>query len=210
MYPSRVNGYQDPLSWTFSKVLLAPIYELVILYRLSYSTFVAKVKIFITLGDLQAPHVCVIPWIPSKLVQGVLLFAHMSLSVMCLNSQWLQMSLCSLCLLSLRSRVLQILPCIPQTSLQVSILHLRHHSSWTGTLLPFLIGYFSIAGRICINDVTQQCHITWVCLRPLEVSSYYLLFWIISWTAITCSLEQVSSFFSCRWLYMIFPTSQMH
>ena len=86
----------------------------------------------------------------------------------------------------------------------------RHHSSWTGTLLPFLIGYFSIAGRICINDVTQQCHITWVCLRPLEVSSYYLLFWIISWTAISCSSEQISSFFSCRRLYTIFPTSQMH
>ena len=34
------------------------------------------------------------------------------------------------------------------TSLQVSILHPRHHSSWTG-----LLGYFFIAGRFCINDV---------------------------------------------------------
>ena len=34
-----------------------------------------------------------------------------------------------------------------QTSLHVSILHPRHHSSWTG-----LIGYFFIAGRFCIND----------------------------------------------------------
>ena len=37
------------------------------------------------------------------------------------------------------------------TSLHVSILHPRHHSSWTG--LPFLLGYFFIAGRFCINDV---------------------------------------------------------
>ena len=34
------------------------------------------------------------------------------------------------------------------TSLHVSILHPRHHSSWTG-----LLGYFFIAGRFCINDV---------------------------------------------------------
>ena len=52
-----------------------------------------------------------------------------------------------------------------QTSLQVSIPHPRHHSSWTSTLLPFLLGYFFIAGRICINDVTQQCLITTMCLR---------------------------------------------
>ena len=70
------------------------------------------------------------------------------------------MSLCSLCLLSLRSLMLQIIPCILlhvgscryiwkilRTSLQVSILHPRHHSSWTGTLLPFLLGYFFIAWR---------------------------------------------------------------
>ena len=37
-------------------------------------------------------------------------------------------------------------------------------------------------------------------------SSYYSL----SWTVVTCSLEQVSSFFSCMRLYAIFPTSKMH
>ena len=94
-----------------------------------------------------------------------------------------------------------------RTPLHVSILHPRHHSSWTG--LPFLLGYFFIAGRFCNNDVAQQCHITALCLRPLEVSSYYSSFWIISWTIVTCSSEQVSSSF-CRWLYAIFPTSQMH
>ena len=97
-----------------------------------------------------------------------------------------------------------------RTSLQVSIPHPRHYSSWTSTLLPFLLGYFFIVGRLCINDVAQQCHITRVCLSPLEVSSYYSSFWIISWTVVTCSSEQVSSFFSCRQLYVIFPTSQMH
>ena len=111
---------------------------------------------------------------------------HMSLPIMCLSFQWIQMSLHSLCLLSTRSLVLWILPCIPQcfhllharscrsiwkilwTSLQVSMLHPRHHSSWTSNLLPFLLGYFFIAGRLCINDFTQQCHITRVSLRPLS------------------------------------------
>ena len=155
----------------------------------------------------------------------------MSLPIMCLNSHWLQMSLHSLCLLSVRSLVLWILPCIPRclhilhagscisiwktlwTSLQVSISHSRHHSSWTGNLLPFLLGFFFIARRFFINDVTQQCYITALCLRSLislKVSSYYPSSWILYWTVVTCSSEQVSSFFSCRRLYVIFPTSQIH
>ena len=59
--------------------------------------------------------------------------------------------------------------------------HSSHHSSWTGALLPFLLGYFFIAGRFCINDIAQQCHIIALCLRPLlslKVSSYYSLSWI--------------------------------
>ena len=80
MYPSRFTGYQDPLSWTFSKKNSAPIYDLVIFNP------VAKVKIFITLGDLQAPYVCVIPWLSSELVQGLLSFAHMIMPVMCIYS----------------------------------------------------------------------------------------------------------------------------
>ena len=43
-----------------------------------------------------------------------------------------------------------------------------------------------------------------------EALSYSSLSWIISWSIVTCSSEQVSSFFSCRWLYVIFPTIQMH
>ena len=30
------------------------------------------------------------------------------------------------------------------------------------------------------------------------------------WTIVTCSFEQVSSLFSCRWLYMIFSTTQIN
>ena len=44
--------------------------------------------------------------------------------------------------------------------------------------------------------------------------SFHFLFmydyWSESWTVVTCSSEQVSSFFYCRWLHVIFPTSQMH
>ena len=58
--------------------------------------------------------------------------------------------------------------------------HPRHHSSWIHTLLPFLLGYFFIARRICINDVTQQFHITRVCLRPLSFfGSLVILFFIL-------------------------------
>ena len=39
-----------------------------------------------------------------------------------------------------------------RTSLYVSILHPRNHSYWTS--LPFLLGYFFMPGRFCINDVT--------------------------------------------------------
>ena len=80
-----------------------------------------------------------------------------------------------------------------QTSVHVSILHPRHHSSWAG--FPFLLGYFFIAGRF---SSMMSPH-----------SSYYSSSWILSWTVVTCSPEQVSSFFACRWLYAIFPTSQM-
>ena len=38
-----------------------------------------------------------------------------------------------------------------RTPLQVLILHPRHNSCWT--FLPFLLGYFFIAGGFCINDV---------------------------------------------------------
>ena len=123
MYPSRVIGYQDPLSWTFSKVLLAPICELVILYQPCSTGW-----------DLhQAPHVSVIPWVSYELVQGFLSFSHMIFPVMWLHFQWLQMSLRSLCLLFVRSLVLQILLCIPRC------FHLLHD----GTELLFRSRYYA-------------------------------------------------------------------
>ena len=96
---------------------------------------------------------------------------------MCLSSYWLQMSLCSLGLLFMRILVLRILLCIPRC---FHLLHDGtmnfssgldtapwHHSSWTN--LPFLLSYFFMAGRFCINDVTT-CHII-LCL----------------WTVVPCS-----------------------
>ena len=72
--------------------------------------------------------------------------------------------------------------CILRTSFQVSIPHPRHHSSCTSTLLPFLPGYFFIAVRLCINDVSQQCHITVLCPRPLSFfESIVILFFILDY-----------------------------
>ena len=84
-----------------------------------------------------------------ELVQGLLSFSHMILPVICLNSHWLQMSLRSLCLVSHDVSIYYMMEL--QTSLHISILHPRHHSSWTG--LPFILVYFFIAWRFCINDV---------------------------------------------------------
>ena len=141
----------------------------------------------------------------------------MSLPVMFLNFQWLQMSLRILCLISVRSLVLWIFPCIPQcfhliptgscksiwmtlwTSLQVSMPHPRHHSSWTGTLLPFLLGYFFIVGRICINDVAHQCHITRVCLMPCHSILHFGLFLELSSLVLR---NKSSFFFACKRLCM--------
>ena len=47
-------------------------------------------------------------------------------------------------------------------------------------------------------------------ISSLKVSPYYSSSWILYWTVVTCSSEQVSSFFSCRQLYTIYPTSKMH
>ena len=77
-----------------------------------------------------------------------------------------------------------------QTSLRFSILHPRHHSSWTFIPLPFLLGYFFIAGRLYINDVTQQCHITTLCLRPLSFFERIIILFFI-----------LDSFLSCHHLF---------
>ena len=62
-----------------------------------------------------------------------------------------------------------------RTSLHISILHPRHHSSWIG--LPFILGYFFMEGSVSMMSLH---------------SSYYSS----SWSIVTCSSEQVSSFFT--------------
>ena len=48
------------------------------------------------------------------------------------------------------------------------------------SLLPFILGYFFIAGRICINEVAQQSHINRVCMIPLYFfESIVILFFIL-------------------------------
>ena len=68
-----------------------------------------------------------------------------------------------------RHRILDIIP--------LDQLVLFDHS-----LLPFLLVYFFMDGRICINDVTQQCHVTRVCMRPLSLfGSIIILFFILDY-----------------------------
>ena len=57
-----------------------------------------------------------------------------------------------------------------RTSLHVSIMHPRHHSSWTG--IPFLLGYFFRDGSFCINDVTAFIMLFFIFF--LELSSLVL------------------------------------
>ena len=114
MYPSRITGYQDPISWTFSKVLLAPICELVIFFKLLMYVFSHRF--------LLSSYKAFFLWESS-----------------CYKSCLVSHDVSIYCMMELR------------TSLHVSILHPRHHSSWMG--LPFLLGYFFIIGRLCINDV---------------------------------------------------------
>ena len=136
MYPSSITGYQDPLSWTFSKVLLTPIYELVILYQpCSIGSYIH-----------QAHHVCVIPWVSSELVQGLHTWFYLS----CVSTPTGCKCLFESCLVSYDVSIYCMMEL--RTSFHVSILHPRHHSSWTS--LPFLLGYFFIAGRFFINYVT--------------------------------------------------------
>ena len=75
-----------------------------------------------------------------------------------------------------------------RTSLQVLILHPRHHSSWTG-----LFGYFFIVGRFCINDV----------------AAFIILFFILNCRHLFFGTSFILLFLQAI-MYVIFPTSQMH
>ena len=129
-----------------------------------------------------------------SLYKAFFIFSHMTLPITCINFHWMEMSLCSLCLLSVRSLMLWILPCIPRcchllhvgscrsiwkilrTSLQISMLHPRHHSFWIGLL--YILGCFFIAGRFCVDDVTTFIILFSIlnCLHLFFGTSLILLF----------------------------------
>ena len=147
----------------------------------SFINLVAKVKIFIKLIMYVLSHGC--------LLNSYKAFLHMIIHVMWLHFQWLQMSLHSLCLLFMRILVLRFFPCIPRC---FHLLHDGtmnfsvgldtapwHHSYWTS--LPFLLGGWTV--------LHQWCHYT-----------HHII--LCLWIVVTCSSEQVSFFFACRWLCM--------
>ena len=160
MYPSRIIGYQDPLSWTFSKFHLAPFYELVILYKpcskgsdkllmymLSNGCLLNSYKAFFHLHtwlcmscDFTSSGCKCLFIVYASCYESC--FVSHDLSIYCMMELW--------------------------ASLQVSILHPRHNSSWTG--LPFLLGGSKV--------LHQWCHCTHHIILCLS-------------TVITCSSEQV-------------------
>ena len=149
MYPSRVTRYQDPLS--LKAFLSHP--------SMSFSSFinlVAKVQIFIKLLMYVLSHGCLLSsykvffhfhtWFflscdftSSGCKFLFVFYAFFSWEASCYKSCFVSHDVSIYCMMEL------------WTSLDVSILHPRHHSSWTG--LPFLLGYFFMAGRLCINYV---------------------------------------------------------
>ena len=73
-----------------------------------------------------------------------------------------------------------------------------------GILPFFLLRCLFIAGRICINDVTQQCHITWVCLSYINFfRSHVIRFFILD--DLSCprcySSLEVDLLLSVAWSY---------
>ena len=173
MYPSRVTGYQDPLSL---KSFLHPSMSLS-----SFINLVAMVKIFIKLIMYVLSHGCLLN------LYKAFFHLHTWVFLSCvLNSNgckcifvvyvlflW-EASCYESCLVSHNVSIYCMMEL--QTSLHVLILHPRHHSSWT--YLPFVLG------RFYINDVT----------------TFIILF--LFWNVVTCTSEQVSSFFACSLLCM--------
>ena len=82
-------------------------------------------RIFITLGDFQAPHVCVMAWVPFELIQGLLPVMCISSGCKCLFIVYA--SCYESCLVSHDVSIYYMMEL--RTSLQVLILHPRLHSS---------------------------------------------------------------------------------
>ena len=161
MYPSRVVGYQVPLS-------LKAFFSNPYVSLSSFIKLVAKVKIFIKLIMYVLSHGCLL-----NLYKA---FFHLH--------TWLCMSCdftCSGC------KCLFVAYALYPTMFP--------STAWWNYELPFTYRY-CILGIILL----ELLH-SWKVLY----SSYYYS----SWTVVTCSSKQVSSLFSCRRLYVIFPKSQI-
>ena len=124
----------------------------------SFINLVAKIQIFIKLLMYVLSHGCLLSsykaffhlhtWLCLSCVSTptgckclFVVYAFFSWEALCYEFCLVSHDVSIYCMMELR------------TSLHISILHPRHHSSWTS--LPFLLGYFFIAGRFCINDVTS-------------------------------------------------------
>ena len=143
MYPSRITGYQYPLS-------LKAFFSHPSVSLSSFINLVAKVHIFIKLLMYVLSHGCLLSsykalfhfhtWFCLSCVSTptgckclFVVYAFFSWEASCYESCLVSHDVSIYCMMELR------------TSLHVSILHLRHHSSWID--LPFLLG------RFCTNDV---------------------------------------------------------
>ena len=139
MYPSRVTGYQDPLSL---KAFLHPSVSLSSSIGFHLQP-VAKVKILIKLLMYVLSHGCLLS------SYKVFFHLHTWFCLSCVSTPTAYKCLFESCLVSHNVSIYYMMEL--QTSLHVSILHPRHHSSWTD--LPFLLGYFFISWSFSINDV---------------------------------------------------------
>ena len=150
MCPSRVARYQNPLSWTFSKFLLAPICELVIVFKilmyvLSHGCLLSSYKAFL---HLHTWFTLSCASTPTGYKYLFIVYAFFLWEASCYESFLVSHNASIYCMLELR------------TSLHVLILHPRHHSSWPG--LPFLPGRFyinDVAAFIILFFILNYCHL---------------------------------------------------
>ena len=165
MYPSRVTGYQDPLS-------LKAFFSHTSVNLSSFINLVAKVKIFIKLIMYVISHGCLLnsykaffhlhTWFFLSCVSTMtsykclfIVYGFFSWEALCYKSCLVSHNVSIYCMMEL------------WTFLHVLILHPRHHSSWT--VFPFFLVSFS-----------------W-----MEGCTSMMSLYSSSWTVVTCSSEQV-------------------
>ena len=140
---------------------LAPICELVVLYRISSSTLQKRLissllQIIFKLLMYVLSHGCLL-----NSYKAFFNFAHMILPIMCLNFQWLQMSLRSLCLLSVRILVLGIFPCIPRC------FHLLDDGTFRYCILDIILhfGLFLELSPLVLRNKSHPSFVVGDCMR---------------------------------------------